>query len=219
MSTNSDDIVLDPFCGCATTLEAAHKLNRRWIGIDIAYHAINRVASVRLKERLKLKEGKDFEVKGVPLTVEGAQDLWEKDPYQFQKWAVERAEGFVSTKRTSDGGIDGRIYFSDSEITHSMVVEVKGGENVSISHIRALRGVLEDDLALMAGFIILRPLRDRQRKNFNRFISSAGHITIKDKKYPRMQILSVEEILAGKGFDTPTRLGRNQTLQIDLGFE
>ena len=127
-STNPGDVVLDPFCGCATTLEASHKLDRQWIGIDIAFHAVNRVARVRLEDRLNLKEGKDFEIKGVPLTVEGAQDLWEKDPYQFQKWAVERAEGFVSTKRTSDGGIDGRIYFSDSDTTHSMVVEVKGGE-------------------------------------------------------------------------------------------
>ena len=218
-SSNEGDIVLDPFCGCATTLEAAHRLDRQWIGIDIAFHAVNRVARIRLEERLKLKEGIDFEIKGVPLTVEDAQDLWEKDPCQFQKWAVERAEGLVSTKRTSDGGIDGRIYFSDSNTTQSMVVEVKGGENVSISHVRALRGVLDDDLALMAGLIILHPLRERQRINFNKFMAGAGHVTISGKQYPRMQILSVEEILAGKGFNTPTRLGKHQDLQIDLGLE
>ena len=218
-SSNPGDVILDPFCGCASTLEAAHKLKRKWIGIDIAFHAVNRVARIRLEDRLKLKDGKDFEIKGVPLTVDGAQDLWEKDPYQFQKWAVERAEGFVSTKRTADGGIDGRIYFSDSDTTHSMVVEVKGGENVSISHVRALRGVLDDDLALMAGLIILHPLRERQRINFNRFMASAGHVEIKGKAYPRMQVLSVADILDGKGFDTPTRLGRHQDFQIRMDFE
>ena len=91
------------------------------------------------------------------LTVEGAQDPWNKDKYQFQKWAVERVGGFVSFKRTADGGIDGRTYFSDDVETHSMALEVKGGRNVSISHLRALRGVLDDDLALMAGLISCTP--------------------------------------------------------------
>ena len=78
-SSNPGDVVLDPFCGCATTMEAAQKLGREWIGIDIAIHAIKRVARVRLTERLGLVEGEDFTVEGVPRTVEGAQDLWERD--------------------------------------------------------------------------------------------------------------------------------------------
>ncbi len=78
-SSNPDDVVFDPFCGCATTLEAAHQLGRRWIGTDIAIHAIKRVAKVRLQDRLGLIEGQDFIVEGVPRTVEGAQDLWERD--------------------------------------------------------------------------------------------------------------------------------------------
>ena len=49
-SSNPGDVVLDPFAGCATTLEAAHKLGRQWIGIDIAIHAVKRVARVRLTE-------------------------------------------------------------------------------------------------------------------------------------------------------------------------
>ena len=72
-SSNPGDVVLDPFCGCATTLEAAHKLDRLWIGIDIAIHAVKRVARIRLTERLGLVEGQDFTVEGVPHTVEGAQ--------------------------------------------------------------------------------------------------------------------------------------------------
>ena len=93
-STNPGDVVLDPFCGCATTIEAAHKLGRQWIGIDIAIHAVKRVARIRLAERLGLVEGQDFVIEGVPRTVEGAQDLWRRDKYHFQKWAVEQVEGF-----------------------------------------------------------------------------------------------------------------------------
>ena len=128
-SSNPGDAVLDPFCGCATTIEAAHKLGRQWIGIDIAIHAIKRVARIRLTERLGLVEGQDFTVEGVPRTVEGAQDLWERDKYHFQKWAVEQIEGFVTTKRSADGGVDGRVYFAvpHAQELQSMVIEVKGG--------------------------------------------------------------------------------------------
>ena len=77
-SSNEGDVVLDPFCGCATTLEAAQELNRRWIGIDIAIHAIKRVAQMRLTERCGLVEGEDFTVDGVPRDLEGARDLWQR---------------------------------------------------------------------------------------------------------------------------------------------
>ena len=152
-SSNPGDVVLDPFAGCATTLEAAHKLGRQWIGIDIAIHAVKRVARVRLTERLGLIEGQDFTVEGVPRTVEGAQDLWERDKYHFQKWAVEQVEGFVTTKRSADGGIDGRVYFAvhHAQDLQSMVVEVKGGANVSIRDLRALKGVLDYDTGAHGG--------------------------------------------------------------------
>ena len=84
-SSNPGDVVLDPFAGCATTLEAAQALGRRWIGIDIAIHAVKRVAKVQLRDRLGLIEGIDFTITGVPASIEAAQDLWERDKYHFQK--------------------------------------------------------------------------------------------------------------------------------------
>ena len=154
-SSNPGDVVFDPFCGCATTLEAAHHLKRKWVGIDIAIHAVKRVAKIRLQDRLGLVEGKDFEIDGVPRTLEGAHDLWTRDKYHYQKWAVEEVDGFVTTKRTADGGVDGRLYFDvpDEKDLQSMVIEVKGGKNVGIGVLRELRGVLDDDMALMAGLI------------------------------------------------------------------
>jgi site-specific DNA-methyltransferase (adenine-specific) len=205
-SSNEGDVILDPFCGCATTLEASEKLNRKWIGIDIAIHAINKVVAVRLKDRCKLIEGKHYQITGIPRTLEGAIDLWERDRYHFQKWAVEEVEGFVTTRRSADGGIDGRLYFSvpDERDLQSMILEVKGGANGTINALRALCGVLEQDDALLAGLIVMNPLGDRQARNFRQFMAEAGDLRVDDTLYPRLQMLSIPELLDGKRFKTPT---------------
>ncbi len=177
-STNEGDVVFDPFCGCATTLEAAHKLGRQWIGIDIAIHAIKRVAKVRLQERLRLAEGEHF-------TIEGARDLWSRDKYHFQKWAVEQVDGFVTTRQSGDGGVDGRIYFAMPENDankrrglESMAIEVKGGKNVGINVVRELRGVLDNDGALLVGLIVMDPLGERKERNFREFMADAGDLDV-----------------------------------------
>ena len=164
-----------------------------------------------LTERLGLVEGQDFTVEGVPRTVEGAQYLWERDKYHFQKWAVEQTEGFVTTKRSADSGIDGRVYFAvpHAQDLQSMVVEVKGGANPSIRDLRALKGVLDYDTALMAGLIIMEPLGTVKARNFARFMADAGSLEILGIEYPKMQLLTVAEILDGKRFATPTVSGRH----------
>ena len=211
-SSNPGDVVFDPFCGCATTLEAAHNLKRKWIGIDIAIHAIKRVAKVRLQDRLGLVEGKDFAVEGVPRNMEGSQELWEHDKYHFQKWAVEQVDGFVTTRRTADGGIDGRLYFAMPNETdlQSMVLEVKGGANIGISTVRKLRGVLERDTALMAGLIVMHDPSHRKGLNFEREMAAAGDLTVRGILYQRMQILTVKKILEGRRFNTPGAVGRRE---------
>ena len=217
-SSNEGDVVLDPFCGCATTLESAHRLGRRWIGIDIAIHAIKRVARVRLEERLGLVKGEHFIIDGVPRDMEGAVDLWTRDKYDFQRWAVEEVEGFVTSKRTADGGIDGRLYFGvqGRKDLASMALEVKGGKHVTITHLRALRGVLESDSAEMAGLIVMHPLKPTQERNFARFAAQAGSFEVLDTKYNRMQVLTVPEILDGKRFHTPSVAGLGITGQGQL---
>ena len=210
-SSNEGDVVFDPFCGCATTLEAAHRLNRRWIGIDVAIHAIKRVAALRLRDRLGLVEDKDFIIRGVPVTLEGALDLWSRDKHHFQEWAVETVDGFVTNKRTADGGVDGRLYFS---VPHEkdfkcMLIEVKGGKNVSIRDLRALHGVLDNQpSALLAGLIIMEPLGTNKTRNFKMFMGKAGDVEIGGSQYARLQMLNVPEILEGKFFDTPVPVGR-----------
>ena len=219
-SSRPGEVVFDPFCGCATTLEAAHRLNRRWIGIDVAFHAIKRVSKNRLGDRCDLVEERDFEITGVPLTLEGARDLWEHDKYHFQKWAVEEIDGFVTTKRTADGGIDGRLYFDhpDHRDIQSMIIEVKGGRNVSIRDLRSLHGVLENNHALLAGLIILEPLGVVKTRNFHRFMAEAGDLDVQGHKYARLQMLTVAEILEGKRFETPFALGKGSP-QMQLGLK
>ena len=209
-SSNEGDVVFDPFCGCATTLEAAHSLGRQWIGIDRAIHAVKRVAALRLRDKLGLSENRDFDIEGIPVNLEGAQDLWERDKHHFQTWAIEEVDGFGTTKRTADGGVDGRLYFSvpGRRDLQSMAIEVKGGANVSIQDLRALGGVLENDLAMMAGLIVMAPLGATKARNFHRFMAAAGDVDVSGVQYARLQMLSVPEIFEGKRFHTPGVVGR-----------
>ncbi len=212
-SSNPGDVVFDPFCGCATTIEAAEKLGRKWIGIDITIHAIRRVARQRLQERLHLVEGEDYVIDGVPRDWEGALQLWRQDTYQFQKWCVELVEGFVNVKKTADDGIDGRIYFDmpDEKVLQSMALEVKGGENHSINHVRSLNSVLQYENIQMAGLITLNAPGSQQAKNFLQTMALAGHVRIGEREYPRLQMLTVDEILPGAKFKMPNPAGRTET--------
>ena len=117
----------------------------------------------------------------------------------------------MTTKRTADGGIDGRVYFAvpDEKELQSMVVEVKGGANVDIRDLRALKGVLDYDTALMAGLVIMEPLGLVKERNFTRFMADAEAVELWGNEYPRMQLLTVGEILEGKRFRTPTVVGRH----------
>ena len=220
-SSNEGDIVFDPFCGCGTTLEAAQRLNRKWIGIDIAIHAIKRVSAIRLNDRCKLVEGQDYQISGIPHTIEGVNDLWERDKYQFQKWAVESVDGFVTTRKSGDGGVDGRIYFSipDNEGLKNMVLEVKGGQRVNSSVDRQLAGQLHDGDTLISGLIVRKPFGKIRLRNFLDYAHTLGDIQIGDKTYPRLQVLSVPEILEGKKFDTPLARGRRMSAQESLPFD
>ena len=207
-SSNPGDLVFDPFCGCATTIEAAEVNGRKWIGIDITIHAIKRVAQRRLGERLHLVQGEDYVIEGLPRDLEGAQELWRQDPYQFQKWCVEQVEGFVNAK-----GSAGRVYFDmpGEKVLQSMALEVKGGESVSINDARALGSVLGYENVRMAGLILLREPDARQKKSFLAAMALAGEIEIAGVSYPRIQLLTVAEMLQGGRFDMPRPVGRGDS--------
>lgn len=108
------------------------------------------------------------------------------------------------------GGIDGRIYFDGNkgDNLESMILEVKGGKSVSQNDLRGLRGALADSGALLAGLVILHPLGQTKERNFKREMARASRITIRGREFAKMQLMTVEELLEGKRFDTPPVLGR-----------
>lgn len=201
MSTNEGDVIFDPFAGCGTAIYAAHLNKRRWIGCDIAILSVRIVRDVLLK-RYGLQEGRDYEVSGVPVSVDGAKDLFTRDPRQFQHWVVELAGGFGSKLHAGDKGIDGRLYFETSEGLFSMVLSVKGG-HLTPAYVRELRGVLErEDDTKLAGFICL----ETPTKGMEQEAARGGMFNYLGKNYPRIQIRTVEDLLASRSFDTPSRV-------------
>lgn len=198
-STKEGDTVFDPFCGCGTSIYAAHLANRRWIGCDIAILSIQIVRDVLLK-RYGLKEGENYIISGVPQSVEGAVDLFERDPRQFQHWIVETAGGFCNKKHSGDEGVDGRIYFETSEGLKNMVLSVKGGK-LTPAYVRELKGTFDvDSDTQLGGFICLQP----PTKGMRDAAAGAGMYTYLGKDYPRIQIRTVEDLLAGHPFETPS---------------
>jgi len=200
-SSNPGDVVFDPFCGCGTAIYAAHLSGRKWIGCDIAILSVQLVRDV-LFRRYGLQEGEHYEVSGVPLSVEGAQDLFNRDPRQFQHWSVELAGGFSSTKHSGDLGVDGRIHFETGDSLKNMVISVKGGK-LTPAFVRELRGVLErEPNSEMAGFICLQ----EPTKGMISEAASAGTYTYLGKEYHRLQIRTIQDLLDGKAFDTPSKV-------------
>ncbi len=212
-STNEGDVVFDPFCGCGTTIYAAHIAGRQWIGCDVAILAVKLIEH-QLTERYGLAEGTDFEVDGIPNSVESAKDLWDHDPFQFEHWAVEKVGGFP-TKKTGDKGIDGRIYFEIGNDLGVMVLSVKGG-GIRPTDIRDLQGVLSTESdAELAGFISMK----EPSKAMRAAAAKGGTWEYRGVEYPCVQLLTVQQIIEEKRmFQMPSRIGvKKATGQLNLG--
>jgi site-specific DNA-methyltransferase (adenine-specific) len=192
-SSNEGDLVLDPFCGCGTTIHAAEKLNRQWIGIDITHLAISLIER-RLKDAFPLCT---FETLGTPKDLESAIDLAERDKYQFQWWALSliNAQPFKGNKKGADGGIDGQIYFEDGG-ARKILVSVKGGQKVSVAMIRDLVGTVENNRAAIGIFITLaKPTRPMITEALNSGLYQSN--LFPSKEFRRIQILTIEGLMSG----------------------
>lgn len=200
-STNEGDVVFDPFCGCGTTIYAAHLNKRKWIGCDIAIWSVSIIRSY-LSRNFGLEDGKHYKVDGVPLTVEGAQELFSDDPQHFQEWIVEAAGGFVNSKRSSDRGVDGRIWWETPKGPRHMVISVKGGK-LTPAYVRELHGTLRSEPnAELGGFLCLQ----EPTRGIVQAAADAGMFTFQDRSYERIQVRTVADVLAGRLFDTPSRV-------------
>ena len=199
-SSNEGDTVLDPFCGCGTAIAVAQRLNRKWIGIDITHLAVT-----LMKHRLKTAFGEiGYRVIGEPATVADAAALAAENPYQFQWWALGLVNARpVEQKKGADRGIDGRVFFHDeaeSGKTKQIIISVKAGKT-GPAHIRDLRGVVDREKAAMGLLITMEDPTAPMRKE----AASAGfyECVAWNTKHPKIQILTVGELLKGKTLDAP----------------
>jgi DNA modification methylase len=203
-STEPGQVVFDPFCGCGTTIYAAQATGRQWIGCDIAILSIKLIRETLQGDKYRLVEGHDYRVDGIPTSVDGALELFNKDPSTFQTWFVERVGGFPMSVKSGDRGIDGRIYFETNTGLHEMVLQVKGGRTVRPTDVRDLRGVLErEENAKLAGFLSIVPPTKKMLEE----AAEAGTYEYMGVEYPRIQFLTTKEVLEDKReFHMPTRV-------------
>ena len=192
-SSNEGDVILDLFCGCGTAVHAAQKLNRRWVGIDVTHLAISLIER-RLKDAFP---GTSFDVHGTPKDIDGARALALLDKYQFQWWAVSLVDAipYGGKKKGADSGIDGHIYFKpDGKTTEKAIVSVKGGDNIGVTMVRDLGHVIDREKAKVGVFITLtEPTKPMEIEAIK-----AGYYVTEHGKFPKIQILTIADLFAGK---------------------
>jgi site-specific DNA-methyltransferase (adenine-specific) len=190
-SSNPGDVVLDPFCGCGTTVHAAEKLGRSWIGIDVTHLAIGLIEK-RLRDAFPSVQ---FTTHGVPQDIHAARDLAARGKYhEFEKWALSliAAQPGNFGKKGADRGLDGRLYFGAKGTTLG-IVSVKAGDNIGVSMIRDLKGVIERERAGVGVFLTLT----EPTKPMIAEAASAGlHEEPGFAPVPRLQIVTVEQAMA-----------------------
>lgn len=196
-SSNEGDVILDPFCGCGTTVHAAQRLNRKWIGIDITHLAVSLI-----EHRLNTAfPGIKYEVHGVPKDAAAARDLANRDKYEFQKWIVASIEGqpYKGGKKGMDRGIDGFLHFRDADKKSQVaIISVKGG-GIKSGDIRDLKGTMEREGAALGIFLTLNtPTREMIKE-----AASAGFYETGGRKFPRLQILTAEQVIDNRRPEVP----------------
>ena len=203
-SSNPGDIVLDPFCGCGTAVDAAQKLGRRWIGIDVTHLSIGLI-----ERRMQDRYGNtlQYEVIGTPNDTDSALKLAADEPHQFQYWITQAIGGqpFQGGRKGMDRGIDGYIYYSSTtdmdtkagpkQRTDAAIISVKAGQRVGVAMVRDLKGVMEREKADIGIFVcVITPTREMERE------AAAAGVFVDpgtDETYPRLQIYTLAEYFAG----------------------
>lgn len=206
-SSNPGDLVLDPFCGCGTAVIAAQELGRRWVGIDVAYIAIDLI-----QRRLQAVYGSeaDFNVDGSPRDLAGAEALFALSDFEFERWAVSLVWGQPKEHPGGDKGIDGVVRFRLPEKNQigRALVSVKGGGNLQPAFVRDLRGTVEREKAEMGVLVTLaeptRGMVDEANHAGNYLWPVTGQTT--GTLFPRIQLLTIRELLAGEKAKMPPPL-------------
>jgi len=199
-SSNEGDLILDPFCGCGTTVAAAEKLGRKWLGIDITILAINLIER-RMREHFPDAK---YELRGIPKDIDSARKMASsrEGRFLFEQWFVIALGGQpFKSAGGADTGIDGFMYFKDIEGNfHRIIVQVKSG-HYSRENIAALKSVVDRENAALGLMLVL----DEPTKPSIAEAASAGRFQMPgvSRTYPRIQVFTVSDYFAGKRPDMP----------------
>lgn len=204
-----DGLVLDPYCGCGTALHVAEAIGRPWVGIDATHLAVG-IIEHRFSERLN----RSVDVVGQPKDMAAARDLFGRDPFQFEAWAVTRLQGFLPSERQrGDGGIDGRGYVRCDGENLMVVAQVKGGRKVRVGAVRELGGTMA---ARRAALGILIVMEERALTRAAKAALDHAPVAIGDREHPRMQVWTMEDFFSGKRPDLPRLLPVHRDRRPDL---
>lgn len=198
LASNEGDVVLDPFCGCGTTVDAAQKLGRRWIGIDITYIAVDLIVK-RLVHTFGKEVMGEIEVTGIPRDPDGAAALFRENPFDFERWAVSQLDAQPNEKQVGDRGIDGVARFTlDGTVKNlgRVLVSVKGGKQLNPAMVRDLLGTVNTQKAEMGVLIT----QHAPTPGMIDAVNHAGTFThpANGQTFPKLQIITTTELLAGK---------------------
>ncbi len=190
-SSNPGDVILDPFCGCGTAVDAAQKLGRKWIGIDVTHIAIGMI-----EDRMRSGyPGIEFETIGVPRDLASAERLAEEDPHQFQQWVSWQVGGFPREKKGADKGVDGWFnYLAAKGRIETGVISVKAGDNVNPNMVRDLGRVMERDKHRFGLFV----MKGAPTKGMRDEAASQPVIETEFGRFPALQFVTLAELFTGR---------------------
>ena len=222
-SSNKGDIVLDPFCGCGTATDAAQELSRNWIGIDISYLAIDLIRK-RLADRYGEELIDEIQISGIPRDVKAATALFNKNPFDFERWAVSLVKAFPNDKQVGDKGSDGILRFplDGSGKFQTGIVSVKGGKTLNPNMVQSLTGALNTHNAMMGVLITLA----KPTKGMLQEAQQQGewHDNFTKNSYPKIQIITIEKLLKKEQPNMPTPINpynpyiAGHSSQISINF-
>jgi DNA modification methylase len=215
-SSNPGDVVLDPFCGCGTAVEASQKLKREWIGIDVTYLAIH-VIEGRLVKAFGPKIKEEYKLFGRPKDADDARALAARDWLEFQKWAVFMLGGLPKDKPGADGGIDGIIRYHrvGVEQPNRAVVSVKGGLNVGVDAIHKLKSVVKRENAEVGVLVCLNNPGAPMRRE----AASEGEVGPSSRKVQKLQIITVDQLFERHPVDLPGMIDPPEAVSTSPAFE
>ncbi|MEP9391119.1 DNA methyltransferase [Gordonia sp. VNK1] len=195
-SCPEDGVVLDPFCGCGTTVDAAQKLGRNWIGIDVTYISIDLIIK-RLQHTYGDEVIKEFNTTGIPKDYAAAQAMFNKDAFEFERWAVSLIGAQPNKKQVGDKGIDGvgRFMLDGKGGVGKFLVSVKGGKSLNPGMVRDLQGTVNAQKAAMGILITLSEPTRGVLDAINHGGVWAHPIT--KQKFPALQHVTVKELMKG----------------------